>query len=165
MPDWNEIVGANAANVLNTAYRVLGNLADAEDVSQEVFAQAFAKWRTAPEQQWAGILRRMSVCRSIDLLRVKKSPQPLMIDVADGVENSPHEAAVCREIEQRLRQAVGDLPDRESQVFCLMYFEQQSHHEIAQALGIKRSAVATSLSKARSKLQTLFREIPTGDSK
>ena len=36
MPVWNEIVQRNAAKVLNAALRVLGNLADAEDVSQEV---------------------------------------------------------------------------------------------------------------------------------
>lgn len=58
MPVWNEIVQRNAAKVLNAALRVLGNLADAEDVSQEVFTEAFRKWNHVPEQQWEGILRR-----------------------------------------------------------------------------------------------------------
>lgn len=52
MPVWNEIVQRNAAKVLNAALRVLGNLADAEDVSQEVFTEAFRKWNHVPEQQW-----------------------------------------------------------------------------------------------------------------
>jgi RNA polymerase sigma-70 factor (ECF subfamily) len=165
VPDWNEIVSSNAANVLNSAYRVLGNLADAEDVSQEVFTEAFRKWNAFPEQQWAGILRRMSVCRSIDLLRVKKTSLPLTLEVDDGTTDCPVESAIGQELEQRLRLAVSKLPDRESQVFCLSCFEQQSNQEIAQALGIDRTAVATALSKARSKLKVVFREITTGELK
>ena len=164
MPDWNEIVNHNAANVLNAAYRVLGNLDDAEDVSQDVFAEAFCKWQSAPEQNWAGLLRQLSVFRAIDSLRKRKPTQILPPDV-NGRANDPVDSAIGNEILQRLRVAVSRLPPREAQVFCLMYFEQQSHHEISQTLEISKAAVATALSKARSNLEVAFREISTGESK
>lgn len=161
MPDWNQIVQLNAAKVLNSAFRVLGNLADAEDVSQEVFAEAFRKWESSPVQQWTGILRRMAVCRAIDLLRSKKSFDPLTEEVVDHVGVDPVENAIASELEQRLRKAICCLSERESQVFCLMYFEHQSSKSISQSLDISPGAVATALSKARTKLELVFRELTT----
>ncbi len=66
MKNWNDVVKENAAVVLNTALRITGNLADAEDVSQEVFAEASRKSTIHPNQPLAGLLRRMAVCRAID---------------------------------------------------------------------------------------------------
>ena len=57
--DWERIVRRNAAQVVNAAMRVLGNAADAEDVAQDVFIEAFERWKTGAEQRWAGLLRRM----------------------------------------------------------------------------------------------------------
>ena len=156
MPNWNQIVRANAANVLNAAFRLTGNLADAEDVSQEVFTEAYQKFRSTPNQSWAGILRRMSVCRSIDLLRSKKPVVDLSADLIDARSAGPLGEAIGIELEQRLRSAICDLSDRESQVFCLMYFERQSHEEICNTLAISPAAVATALSKARAKLARAF---------
>ena len=60
MPVWNEIVQRNAAKVLNAALRVLGNLADAEDVSQEVGSlyRGFSKVESCAGTAMEGILRR-----------------------------------------------------------------------------------------------------------
>ncbi len=166
MPDWNDIVRKNAVSVLNAAYRILGNLSDAEDVSQEVFAEAFRKWDGKPDQQWAGVLKRMSVCRSIDSIRKKqKRASSLTPELLPDDSNNPLDIAISHEQEHRLRIAIGNLPPRESEVFCLTYFEQQSSNQIAELLGMSRPAVATALSKARSKLELVFREISTGDSK
>ena len=164
MQSWNEIVQRNAANVLNAALRVLGNLADAEDVSQEVFTEAFRKWDAQPDTQWEGILRRMAVFRSIDLLRSKKNTQTLSMDLPDD-KNSPISNAISRELAHRLRIEIGNLPPRESQVFCLTYFEQQTAEQIAQSLDISKPSVATALSKARAKLELAFRKISTGEPK
>ena len=165
MPDWNEIVQANAAKVLNASLRVLGNLADAEDVSQEVFAEAWQKWRDDPDRPWPGLLNRMSICRSIDSLRKRKATKSLALEHVDDRVSDPMQTLIGAEIQSRLRRAVRLLSDRESEVFCLMYFEQQSHNEIAQILGITKAAVATALSKARSKLEVAFREISTGETR
>lgn len=165
MPDWEDVVRNNAANVLNAAYRVLGNLADAEDVSQEVFAEAFRKWNGKPEQHWAGMLRRMSVRRAIDLLRKKKPGGSLNSEFLSDTSNDPIAVAISREQEHRLRIAIGKLPARESEVFCLTFFEQQTGEQVAELLSMSRPAVATALSRARAKLELVFREVSTGDSK
>ena len=163
--DWNQIVRDHAATVLHAALRVLGNQADAEDVSQEVFSEAYRKWDLSPNQDWVGVLRRMAVCRAIDLLRQRK-PTEILVDQGVAASSSePVANAVSRELKQRLRVAISELPARESQVFCLMFFEQQPPHEIAKQLGISRPAVSRALSNARSKLESAFRHTWTGESK
>lgn len=168
MADWNQIVRANAAQVLSAAYRVTGNLADAEDVCQEVFSEAYQKWDGDSDQKWAGIFKRMSVCRAIDLLRARKPTQSLdhqAQELMDRHSSDPVDQAICTEIQHRLRTLLIRLSERESQVFCLMFFEHQTHDEIATGLGISRVAVATALSKARAKLETGFRMSSSGESK
>ena len=168
MANWNQIVRANAAQVLNAAYRITGNLADAEDVCQEVFSEAYQKWNGDSEQKWAGIFKRMSVCRAIDFLRARKPTQSLDLQSPELMvrhSNDPVDQAICSEIQHRLRSLIVRLSERESQVFCLMFFEHQTYDEIATGLGISRVAVATALSKARAKLEAGFRMSSSGESK
>lgn len=156
MTTWNQIVRDNAKNVLAAAYRVLGNLSDAEDVSQDVFAEAFKKWDGNIDQSWSGLLKRLSICRSIDLLRRKKEVVPFVDHCHTGNESNPLESAIAKEQQQRLRLAIAEFPPRESEVFCMVYFEQMSNVEVANQLGISKSAVAKSLSKARGRLEKVF---------
>ena len=165
MANWNQIVNANAESVLAAAYRILGNLPDAEDVSQEVFAEAVRKWHPGSNQHWAGLLRRIAVCRAIDQLRKRKSTEPFSDPVPDRSAVEPFQIAEGRELQQRLRSAVSELPAREAQIFCLVHYENLSHSTVAQQLGISSGAVAKGLSKAKSKLTEKFNATRTGELK
>jgi RNA polymerase sigma-70 factor, ECF subfamily len=155
-PDWNTLVRTHSAVVTTAALRVLGCLADAEDIAQEVFLEAFRKWSPDEKQAWPGLLRRMAICRALDLLRSRQRSEPL--------EFTPSEALLKQEQHSQLRVGVARLPPRESEVFCLACFEQLSHEEIASVLHISRGSVAVALSKAKSRLTEMFQ--PTsGDAK
>lgn len=151
-PDWAEIVRANVAVVTNAALRVLGSVSDAEDVAQDVFLEAFRKFEPNAEHSWAGLLRRMAVCRSLDLLRCRTTSAKLVFQPIDFREPSVDSELLRQERHDQLRNAVQELPPREAEVFCLALFEQQSHEEIAATLGLQRGAVATLLSKAKSSI-------------
>ena len=161
-PEWAEIVHRNAAVVTSAALRVLGCVSDAEDVAQEVFLEAFRKWDASEKQSWAGLLRRMAVCRALDVLRARK--KRIVFDGQAIVDRSPgvEERLLNNEEHEQLRAALNDLPQREAEVFCLACYERQSHQEIAELLRIERSAVAVLLSKAKSKL-TLAVSRTSGD--
>ena len=75
--DWNDLVHEHAAGVINAAMRVLGNVADAEDVAQEAFVEAMKRWSAGTNQRWKGLLRRMAVCRALDRLRRMRSTDRL----------------------------------------------------------------------------------------
>ena len=71
-------------------------------------------------------------------------------------EPGPEEAAIEHELADRLRKALGQLPRRKADVFCLRYFEDRSYQEIAESLDMNSNAVAQALHKARSKLGELL---------
>ncbi len=161
---WEEIVRQHTGMVFGAAWRILGNAADAEDVAQEVFLEAYLKWRELADIRWPNLLRRLAVYRALDRARGRK-PAALPDDLAKAAtrEAGPVEAAVASELSGLLRQALDKLPARESEVFCLRYFEGLSHTEIASALGIKTGAAAVALNKARTKLSNLLNGALTGD--
>ena len=162
-PDWDDLVRQNAAGVVNAALRVLGRLADAEDVAQDVFVEAFERWATQTNERWGGLLRRMAVCRALDHLRRTKRLDALPEDIRDASAVDPCEVAVAHELEERLRHALAQLSSREAEVFCLYYFERLAQPEIAELLGIARGAVATALCKARARLSTQLEGVFKGE--
>jgi len=64
--------------------------------------------------------------------------------------------AVERELANRLRWAVAELPDREASVFSLHYFGEMANGEIAETMGITADAAGVALHKARKKLKELL---------
>ncbi|MFK7817383.1 MAG: sigma-70 family RNA polymerase sigma factor [Planctomycetaceae bacterium] len=154
--DWEDIVVANSGAIVSAALRVLGRLADAEDVAQDVLVEAFQKWTAKEEYAWPGLLRRMAVCRSLDLLRATRRFSSLEFQPIDSREAEVSEQLSHQEVHDRLRSLVVRLPPRESEVFCLACFERLTHEEIAKLLEIPRGAVATLLAKARGKMKAII---------
>lgn len=152
MNDWPRIVREHGALVFGTAWRILGHEADVEDVVQEVFLQAYRLEQTRPVRYWSGFLRKLAACRALDRLRQRRCSLPLQ-DVAIPSSETPDVQAMERELQNRLRLAIAELPSREAEVFCLRYFEDLPYDKIAETLGIRRGAVAAALHKARAKLE------------
>lgn len=150
-PNWNRIVDQHGQRVFRVAQRILGSVHDAEDVSQEVFAEAYRLHKAGPVQSWTGLLVRLATLRSIDRLRRTQTSQELCdYDHVSTVE--PFEEATAKELAQWLRDAIARLPDQQATVFALVQFEQLSREEVAKSLGISQEAVSTALYKARRRL-------------
>lgn len=147
-PEWEEIVYRYGSLLYSTAWRILRNRHDVEDVVQEVLFEA---WRLRNEHdvtQWGGWLRKLALCRALDRLRSRKfEPSLGESDLAVG------DSQLCdlerQEVDTRLRQAVALLPERDRLVFSLRYFELMSNSAIAELLSLSSSAVSTSLYRAR----------------
>jgi RNA polymerase sigma-70 factor (ECF subfamily) len=153
--DWNELVTRHGPEVFGAAYRVLGNTADAEDVTQDVFLEALEVWKRRGTTEWAGLLRRMAACRAVDRLRRRRNAVSLDERELIGSQQDPQAVLLGRELADRLRRAISELPAREAEVFCLRYFEDFSYQQIANSLNITAGAAATALHKARAKLAAL----------
>jgi len=159
---WDDIVREHGPMVFGTAWRILGHVADTEDVVQEVFLEIHRRSQTVAVRSWPGLLRRLAACRALDRLRQRKSIVSLNGLVLAGGNGTPESAAMEHEFADRLRQSIAELPQRESAVFCLRYFEDLSYQEIAETLSITPGAVATALHKARTKLEALRTELVKG---
>lgn len=162
--DFNEIVALHGGATFRTAWRIVGNEADAEDVVQEVFLEAFRLPPAKRIENWSAFLQRLATCRAIDRLRKRKAHFSIDGLVLVAPTDEPWAAAAGRELAERLRQAITELSEREASVFCLRYFEGLNNQQTAEALEIRAGAVAVALHKARARLADLLAEAPKGDS-
>src|SRR5215471_12377149 len=118
-PNWNELIETEGPIVYRIAWRILGHAQDAEDTVQDVFLELHRRW---PEQRWRdaiAILRRIAVCRALDRLRQRRrTAAAAELDVTEQAPG-PSQLAAAHELGQQLRDAIGQLPAREAEIFCL----------------------------------------------
>ena len=164
LPNWDRIIERHANRVFRVALRILGSVQDAEDVSQDVFTEAFQLHNAGPVRSWIGLLVRLATLRSLDRLRRKKSSVEL--HDCDGLSMiEPFEEAVAQELALWLRKAVARLPDQQATVFIMFHYEQISREEISAALDISLESVSTALYKARQHLGSQLVTFNQGHSK
>jgi RNA polymerase sigma-70 factor (ECF subfamily) len=131
------------------AYRIVGDRAAAEEVTQEAFISV---WRSGARFDAArGSVRSwlLSVVRNraIDFLRSRAGKAPkLTFDDDSVLEQRParertEEEALQHETSAELRGALGKLPGEQSKVIELAYFGGFSHSEIAQMLNLPMGTV------------------------
>jgi RNA polymerase sigma-70 factor (ECF subfamily) len=163
-PDWNQIVERHGQRVFRVALRIVGSVQDAEDVAQDVFAEAYRLHRVGPVQTWAGLLVRLATVRAIDRLRRRRPAAELREgDRLSTVE--PFEEAAAAELAHWLRNAIAQLPDQQATVFVMFHFEQLTRQQIAAGVGISPEAVSTALYKARQRLMSQLAVFNRGDLK
>jgi RNA polymerase sigma-70 factor, ECF subfamily len=164
LPDWDRIVEHHASRVFRVAMRILRFVQDAEDVSQDVFAEAFKLHKTGPVQSWAGLLVRLATLRSLDRLRRRRPSVELQeCDRISTIE--PFEELEAHELAEWLRTAIAELPDQQATVFVMHHFEQLSRDQVSAALGVSPEAVSTALYKARQRLLRQLAVFNRGDSR
>jgi RNA polymerase sigma-70 factor (ECF subfamily) len=131
------------------AYRVVGDRAAAEEVTQEAFISV---WRSGARFDSArGSVRSwlLSIVRNraIDFLRSRAGKAPKLTFDDDSVleqrpaEERTEEEALKRETAAELRGALGNLPGEQSKVIELAYFGGFSHSEIAEILSLPMGTV------------------------
>ncbi len=148
------------------AHRIVGDPAVAEDVTQEAF---LSLWRSGGRfdaargsvRSWTlGIVRN----RAIDALRRASGPAPKLDLDDDGVLEGQASgeltdaAAIRRETARRVRGALGELPDEQSQVIGLAYFGGFTHSEIAEMLGMPLGTVKGRMRLGLEKIRTMLGE-------
>jgi RNA polymerase sigma-70 factor (ECF subfamily) len=161
--NWGHFVDQHSRLVFNVAWRILGHAQDAEDVVQQVFMEAYQIWNRDHQGGGAGLLRRLATFRALDKLRRRTAF--VALDQARVASNArdPVADVIGRELDERLREAIADLPERQASVFCLRYFDCLSYEQISKELDISTDAVGNALMKARKKLESLLLKPRTGD--
>jgi len=139
-------------------YRV-GNEADAEDLTQQVFLKAWQvidryKKTASPFIAW---LMTISHNLVVDFYRTRKDRAYLEAEVlADGSASSPERAAEASFEQQRLRKAILQLRSDEQQVVILRFMEGFEFTEIASLLKKKKGNVRVILHRALVKLRNIL---------
>lgn len=134
----------HAPRVLAQASRMLGQRAEAEDVTQEVMVKL---WTLAPE--WDAGRARLStwlyrVTANLCIDRLRRSSRVAPLDeAAEPVDDAQSAAAGLQQAarQRALRAALADLPERQAQAVALRHFEGLGNPEIARIMDISTDAV------------------------
>ena len=161
-----QLVEEHAGRIYRLALRMMGNEADAEDVLQETFLNAFRSIDRFEERSSLSTwLYRIASNAALMRLRRKEPEQisvdePLERDDGDLVPRQffdfcclPEEDLLRDEAVAEMNRAVEELPPTLRSVFILRDIEGLSTEETANALGLSVSAVKSRLMRARLKLR------------
>jgi RNA polymerase sigma-70 factor (ECF subfamily) len=138
--------------VFNVALRMLGNVQDAEDVTQTVFGNAFDSLGTYdPQYRFFSWIYRMAVNESLNTLKRRKR----MVTLDDGLDlPTPGTAADDTvEAEDRVERALMGLKADDRAVVVLRHFVSFSYEEIADVLEVPVKTVKSRLFTARERLR------------
>jgi RNA polymerase sigma-70 factor, ECF subfamily len=151
MPDWESLVREQGPMVFQTAWRLLRDVQEAEDVTQDVLLELYRSRRL--EQVSPSLVQCLAVRRSIDRLRRRQRAVGLSSLALTTQGPGPDAQIVEAELVERLRQGIAMLPPRQAEVFCLRFLHEQTYQQIADTLAISVQAVAVNLHQARAKLR------------
>ena len=150
--------------VFRTCYRVLGRVADAEDVTQETFVIAFRSIGTYRGEGTLGAwLGRIATRQA--LRRLGQRREILSIDASGAALETPGGQdplglAIAAERAARVRTAVAALGEPYRETVAMRFFAELSLNEIAEQTGRPLGTVKTHLHRGLSRLrETMGREV------
>jgi RNA polymerase sigma-70 factor, ECF subfamily len=162
MPDWQEILSRDGRAVWQTAYRYLGNQADADECFQEAFLAALELSRREEVRHWRALLKRLVTARAVDRLRRRRREsahqQPADWDNLRGHAPTPPQIAEDAELSERFRAALALLPSKQAEAFCLHCLEGGSYHEVAAQMAVSIDSIGVLVYRARNRLRQILGE-------
>ena len=143
-----------------TALSIVGEVAGAEDVTQDAFVYAIERIADCrqPERFGAWLLQIVRN-RSRNHLRDRKWGRARSLEGLQTASNlaSPAREAERTELRDRLLAALAELPEDRREVVLLHDLEGWTHREIAERMELPPGTVRSHLHHARKKLRELLR--------
>lgn len=141
------------------AWRLTGNAEEAEDLTQEVYAQLWTK-----RESLSGISNPIAYCsvlvRNLYLNQVRKqrvetTEMARELFVADG--NRLEDAIEQRQACEQVMRLIGQLPEQQRKIVTMHDVEGCSNEEIRKQTGLASTHVRVLLSRARKTIRQLFK--------
>jgi RNA polymerase sigma-70 factor (ECF subfamily) len=158
--EWqNRFISENLRRIFLLIYRMLGNVADAQDLTQEVFIKAIQRQDQLKDPQKAAHwLSRIATNTAIDHMRrngrvafceLEAVSDPL----ASSPSDSPEELLLRSERESLLENGLQTLTGRERAALLLRDVEGLPAEEVARQLNCSKATVRSHIANARVKFR------------
>lgn len=164
---FEELVEKYKQPVINIIYRTLNDLTEAEDLAQNVFVQAYKSAgryeATAKFSTWLFTIAR-NLCLN-EIRRRSRHPADSMDAVTnpeddqparqfEDVKNySPTDNLLHGELEDKIQEAVNELPENQRTAILLCRQDELSYEDIAKVLGTSLSATKSLIHRGRETLK------------
>ncbi len=153
-PTWDEVVREHADRVYRLAFRLSGNRADAEDLTQETFVRVFKSLAEYTPGTFEGWLHRITTNLFLDMVRRRQRIRfdALPDDAGDRLASraaGPEQTYDEMHLDPEIQRALDELPADFRVAVVLCDLEQLSYEEIAATLGIKVGTVRSRIHRGR----------------
>jgi RNA polymerase sigma-70 factor, ECF subfamily len=136
---FTELMRRHQERIYWAARRILGDHADADDVTQETFVKAFMNLGDfRGDASFFTWIYRIAINLSLNALRkrhivdyLRESEIARMVFPAN---ENPHKDLEAKELHTFVERAVATLPDKQRAVFVMRYYDEMSYEEISQVL-------------------------------
>jgi RNA polymerase sigma-70 factor (ECF subfamily) len=151
----NRFVSENLRRVFIQIYRIVGNVADAQDLTQEAFIKALQRQeQLKDEQKAAHWLSRIATNTAIDFLRRSGRATFCELDEAPASQlESPEQAVLRSEERNYLEDGLRLLSPRERAALMLRDVEGLPAEEVARRLNCSKATVRSHIANARTKFR------------
>lgn len=144
--------------MFNTAYRIVKNQADAEDIMQDAFLTAFTKLSSLEsDSMFIAWLKRIVINASLTALKKNNKYEEVALDIVDyklsdeGYEIS--ENVLCNFKINGVLESLKQLKTSYSTILSLYLIEGYDYEEIAEIMNISYSNCRTLVSRAKQSLK------------
>lgn len=153
MPSWEELVGEHADRVFRLAYRLCGNVHDAEDLTQETFIRVFRNLRDYKPGTFEGWLHRITTNLFLDMVRrrsrIRMEALPEDSERVPASSPTPEDAYVDAGLDPDLQAALDSLAPEYRAAVVLCDIEGLGYEQIASILGVKMGTVRSRIHRGR----------------
>ena len=155
-----ELYTLYSRQMLAVCFRYTGDMEAAHDVLHDGFIKIFTNFSFRGEASLGTWVTRVMVTQALDYLRRQKRVSQLEVheEQLPDIPDLPEGGEAGRISEEQLMKFVADLPDGCRTVFNLYVFEEKSHKEIADMLGIKEHSSTSQLHRAKFLLAKRIKE-------
>jgi len=157
--DFDRLYQETYQRVFRTLATILGEVAGAEDCTQEAYLKAFKAWPRwkggAPAEAW---IHRIAINTALSYLRKRKLREvgELIRRLGRPVEDDP----IDRVLDGAVFREIRKLPPKQAAAVVLRHLHGYSNREIAASLGEPESTVATRLMVAKRTLRARLADPP-----
>jgi RNA polymerase sigma-70 factor (ECF subfamily) len=168
---FDEIIRRHQRQAVAVSYRLLGNINDALEVSQDAFLKAYRSLNTLQSPAaFSGWLMRIVSNLSLNFRRGRKVRSQLPLDdILSAGEEAGSDAAAAvhdparvlagRELGEKLKLALAQLPEKQRDAILLFTVEQLPQKQVAEILDCSVEAVKWHVFQGRKKLKELLKDV------
>jgi len=158
---FGELIKCYQDAVYATALHRIGNFADAQDVAQEAFIEAYKSLHKLREPaKFPGWLHRIALHQCNRCLRKQRETGTIeelsdtqMLTISNSKTVLPDEALERKELQQIVLNAITSLPPKLGEAVTMYYIDGLSYDEIASFLSIPKTTIKGRLQTGRKQLK------------